>query len=73
MPKRNDPHNYQVTFQHESQERPTRQSFASSDTAWGWARRAFEAGATTARLVRKTDGRVLWDGPAGIDVDWREW
>jgi hypothetical protein len=66
--------NFQIQIQHAHQARPVLQSYASPDTAIGAARQAYEQwGAERAVVIRKTDGKVIYDGPAGIEVDYTEY
>lgn len=67
------PRNYQYVIRHAHQDKPSRGSLASADTAIGTARQGFEYGAVEAYVVRKTDGVRIWDGPAGISLDYRSW
>ena len=64
--------NYRVEIRYEGRE-PGRSAYSNPDTARGNARRAFEAGATVARVRRVTDDVVIYDGPAGVDLDFKEW
>lgn len=68
-----DPRNYQYVIRHEDQATPSRNSFASPDTAIAAARRGYEHGACEAYVVRKTDGVRIWDGPEGIALEYTEW
>lgn len=64
--------NYRTTIKHEG--RPEGgMAYASADTAIMWARRAHEAGAVVAQVHRRSDGKVLFDGAAGIDLEPNEW
>ncbi len=64
---------YQSVIQHDHQPTPSRQSFTSPDTAIGRAKMGFEHGATTAYVVRKTDGVRIYDGPVGVYLSYEEW
>jgi hypothetical protein len=68
-----DPHNYQSVVRHEHQEKPSRQSCASADTAIGRARNGFDHGAVEAYVIRKTDGIKIYDGPAGLFLEHDRW
>lgn len=72
-PKNTDPRPYQYVIRHAHQDRPSRGSYASADTAIGTAQRGHDHGAVEAYVVRKTDGVRIWDGPAGISFDHRDW
>lgn len=64
---------FQILVQHDGQDRPLRHSFKNPDTARRWAKDAHRFGATTARVVHKTTGTVIFDGPAGIDLPIDRW
>jgi hypothetical protein len=70
--------NFQLHYEHAPSERSPhaisgKQSFASPDTAIGRARVAFDAGAKVVQVVRRHDGKVIYDPHAGIDVGPNEW
>lgn len=66
------PRDYRIEARHDGQE-TFRQSYATADTAVGEAKRWYAHGAVVARVIRKSDGKVLYDGPNNIDVDYSEW
>jgi hypothetical protein len=66
-------HPYAVEIRHANQDRPLRRSFLSADTAIGWARGGYAAGAVVARVTRRPDGTVLYDGPAAVELPVSEW
>lgn len=64
---------YRVTVQHGADQPVIRDAYSNPDTAIGNARRAYEAGATVAQVRRATDDVVIYDGPAGTELEIREW
>jgi hypothetical protein len=64
---------YRVTVQHGADQPPIREAYASSVTAIRVAKQGHGAGATVAQVRRASDGVVIFDGPAGIELETKEW
>jgi uncharacterized Zn finger protein (UPF0148 family) len=66
------PKDFVVEFQHAGQSRPTRNAYENADVARQWARQAYEAGASLARVTRR-DGAVIFDPHNDVDVHYTRW
>lgn len=65
--------NYRTTVQHGEDQPILREAYARPATAIRAAKQAYGVGATVAEVRRATDGVVIYDGPAEIELDSREW
>jgi hypothetical protein len=88
MARKPHPKNFRSVVQYEGGT-PLREAFESADTAIGRIRTAYEHGRIghsravgayltgekpiVAQVVRHPDGKVLYDGPNNINIDFREW
>lgn len=71
-PRATDPKNFRVEIEHPNGIK-LNQSFGSPDVARRWAKNSYAAGAIKARVVRRTDGAVIFDPHSDIDLDHTEW
>lgn len=63
---------YRTRLQHEGGSE-YHNAYVSADTAIARMREAFQAGAIVAQVRRVTDDVVIYDGPTGVELDFREW
>lgn len=63
---------YRTTIQHEGGKR-YRAAHSGPGVAVDRAQEAFKAGAIVAEVRRITDDVVIYDGPADVELDFKEW